>query len=92
MHFSDAQMFFYCKVHCGEQPKDSTSAKKKALDFCAKVSYGLHYIFKCWVHSAKLGYELHYILSVGFILQSLATSYTTFLSVGFNCESLKDFI
>ena len=22
---SDAQIFFHCKVHCGEQPNDSTS-------------------------------------------------------------------
>ena len=94
MHFSDAQMFFYCKVHCGEQPKDSMSAKKKK---------------KCWIFVQKratdyttflsVGFILQSLatsyttfLSVGFILQSLATSYTTFLSVGFNFESLKDFI
>ena len=72
MHFSDAQMFFYCKVHCGEQPKDSTSAKKKkALDFVQKRAT-----------------DYTTFLSVGFILQSLATSYTTFLSVGFILQSL----
>ena len=76
MHFSDAQMFFYCKVHCGEQPKDSMSAKKK----------------KRWMFVQKRATDYTTFLSVGFILQSLATSYTTFLSVGFNCESLKDFI
>ena len=78
MHFSDAQMFFYCKVHCGEQPKDSTSAKKKKK--------------RGWIFVQKQATDYTTFLSVGFILQNLATSYTTFLSVGFNFESLKDFI
>ena len=77
MHFSDAQMFFYCKVHCGEQPKDSPLQKKKK---------------KGWIFVQKRATDYTTFLSVGFILQNLATSYTTFLSVGFNFESLKDFI
>ena len=56
-----ADVFFTAKYIAVNNQKTVCLQKKKALDVCAKASYGLHYIFKCWVHSAKLGYELHYI-------------------------------